>query len=62
MPKKHINYVPRCVVKVYKGVPVSNSQYKHLQTMNQKDIQTLLYHHLESYKMNNQNKHKDMNT
>ena len=50
MPKKQVHYFPSCVVKVYKGVPVSNSQYSHLQNMDPKDFQKVLTKYLQSSK------------
>jgi hypothetical protein len=50
MPKKQLQYFPSCVVKVYKGIPVTNSQYNHLQNMNPQELQTLLAKHLQSKK------------
>ena len=50
MQKKQVHYFPICKVKVYKGIPVQNSQYKHLQNMDQKDFKKLLSNYLKRKK------------
>ena len=47
MTKKQVHYFPKCTVKVYKGIPVQNSQYKHLQNMDPEDFKKLLSNYLK---------------
>ena len=50
MPKKQLHYFPSCTVKVYRGIPVQNSQYKHLQNMDPEEFKKLLANHLKMKK------------
>jgi len=50
MPKNHIHYFPSCTVKIYKGMPISNSQYSHFRDMDPKEFKKILAKHLQSSK------------